>query len=291
MKNFEDTLLAGGELAGRGKRALIEHIGKAIAALALLMAGIFTFTDIGLAEIFSEEFTLQALLFSLCASVIYFSLEGEGESLALLGERGTKADAALTDALERVGADAIGDFAEFLGRYAEDELIYRRKRRLLAYGKSYEEYLSYLDGGKVTLPDRLRFLRVRAIRPLSLSAEGMLAGGASEKSERVKNPAVCRARRLFGGLIPSLVSLFFTVSVAVSLKEMGGAEIAEGVFRLAALLGVGLRGYLVGYRYVTEVKLPWLSMKERLIRAFLSAKEKRERGENPQIPIKLQKER
>ena len=75
------------------------------------------------------------------------------------------------------------------------------------------------------------------------------------------------------------------------MKEMGGAEIAEGIFRLAALLGVGLRGYLVGYRYVTEVKLPWLSMKERLIRAFLSAKEKRERGENPQIPIKSQKDR
>lgn len=275
MKSFEDTLLAGGELAGRGKRALIEHIGKVIAALALLMAAIFTFTDIGFAEIFSEEFTLRALLFAMCATVIYFSLEGEGESLALLGERGTKVGDALSGALDAVGADRIGAFAAFLGRYAEDELIYRRKRRLLAFGKSYEDYLAFLDGKKVSFFERLRFLRVRAIRPLSLSAEGMLAGGASEKSERVKNPAASRARRLFGGLVPSLFSLFFTVSVAVSMKEMGPAEIAEGIFQLAALVGVGLRGYLVGYRYVTEVKLPWLSMKERLIRAFLASEEKR----------------
>lgn len=271
MKNFEDTLLAGGELADRGKRALIEHIGKAIAALALLMAGIFTFTDIGFAEIFGEEFTLRALLFAMCASVIYFSLEGEGESLALLGERGSAASALLSDALGQVEADRLGDFAEFLGRYAEDELVYRRKRRLLAYGKSYDDYLAFLGGKPVGFLDRLRYLRVKAIRPLSLSAEGMLAGGASEKCERVKDPVASRARRLLGGLIPSLFSLFFTVSVAVSVKEMGAAEIAEGIFQLAALLGVGLRGYLVGYRYVTEIKLPWLSMKERLIRAFLSS--------------------
>lgn len=271
MKTFEDTLLAGGALADRGKRALVEHIGKAIAALALLMAGIFTFTDIGFTEILGEEFTLRALLFAMCASVIYFSLEGEGESLALLGERGSAVSAALSDALGRVEADSLGDFAEFLGRYAEDELIYRRKRRLLAYGKTYEDYLDYLRGKPVGRVDRLHFLRVKRIRPLSLSAEGMLAGGASEKCERVKNPAASRARRLVGGLIPSLFSLFFTVSVAVSVKEMGAAEIAEGIFQLAALLGVGLRGYLVGYRYVTEVKLPWLSVKERLIRAFLSS--------------------
>lgn len=281
MKTFEDTLLAGGELAERGKHALIEHIGKVIAALALLMAGIFTFTDIGFSGILSEEFTLRALLFAMCATVIYFSLEGEGESLALLGRQGTEILGALSDAAARVGGDRIGAFARFLERYAEDELTYRRKRKLLAYGKSYENYLGFLSGNRVSFSDRLRFLRVKAIRPLTLSAESMLAKGADEKSDRIKNPALTRTRRLFGGLIPALLSLFFTVSVAVTVKEMGAAEIAQGIFQLAALLGVGLRGYLIGYRYVTEVKLPWLSVKERLIRAFLSSETRAPASENP----------
>lgn len=270
-RSFEETLLASGALVVSGKRAIAAHIGKVIAALALLMAGIFTFTDIGLAEILSEGFTLRLLLFALCATVLFFSLESEGERVALEGDAGRAASEGLQDALAALGSEKIGAFAAYLEAYIREELRFRQERRLLACGKSYDDLLASRGSGRLSLVDRFRFRRVRAIKPLSLSAEGMLVGGASEKSERVKDPVLSRHLRLLGGLLPSLLSLFFTVSVAVHVKEMSAAEIAEGLLQLLALFGVGLRGCLIGYRYVHEIKLPWLSMKERLLRAFLSS--------------------
>lgn len=270
-KSFEETLLASGEILAGGKRAIAAHIGKAIAALTLLMAGIFTFTEVGLAEILSEGFTLRLLLFALCATVLFFSLEAEGERVALEGEAGRGVREGLQEALSALGGERIGAFASYLEVYIREELRFRQERRLLAYGKSYDELLASRHVGRLSLFDRFRFWRVRAIKPLSLSAEGMLVGGASEKSERVKDPVLSRHLRLVAGLLPSLLSLFFTVSVAIQIREMSVAEIAEGLLQLTALLGVGLRGCLIGYRYVHEIKLPWLSMKERLIRAFLSS--------------------
>lgn len=273
--SFEEVLLASGGLASRGKRALAEHVGRVIAALVLFAAGIFTFTDVTLAEILSEGFTLRLLFFALCASVLFFSLERDGERVALQGERGKAASEGLKRALAALHAERLGAFATYLDAYVEEELRFRQRRRLLAYGKSTEAYLSYLAGERTSFSDRLRFRRIRAIKPLSLSAEGMLAGGASEKSERVKDPVLSRRLRLLGGLLPSLLSLFFTVSIAIGTKEMSAAEIAEGLLRLIALFGVGLRGCTVGLRYVYEIKLPWLAMKERLILAFLAADGKR----------------
>ena len=51
---------------------------------------------------------------------------------------------------------------------------------------------------------------------------------------------------------------------------MTASAILEGVFKLTALLIVGLRGYVQGYLFIGESEIPFIRAKARLLERFLS---------------------
>ena len=75
-------------------------------------------------------------------------------------------------------------------------------------------------------------------------------------------------------LIPTTVCMTVTVSVALTAKDnMSLAAVFDGIFKLASLPIIGLRGYASGYFY-SRFSLPvWLDTKSRLLDAFIKQSE------------------
>lgn len=268
--DFESALLGSGHLMRRGYAYVAENVGKTVAIITSLVAVLVSFTEIGFSDFTLESVTSSMVMMLIASYVIYFSLEDAGERLGRSTEDYKSALSEYKELCEGVGADKMVAFREFLSRYTEAELSYRRGRMLSAAGLSEEDYQAYLDGIEETGARRRILKKVKRAKPLNLSPALLLRRGKAYGTDEVHDPKRGKLLRLLLGLIPTTLCTLFTVSVMLRTKdEMTVSAALEAVLKLSCLPVIGLRGYSSGYVYATEGEYEWLRTKSRLLRAFL----------------------
>lgn len=268
MNDFEKMLLNASSDSKRAGRALAANVGRLIALLALAVAATVTFTEISVGAASIARWGLELAVYLFCAAVIFFSLEEEGESLGREEEDYKKARGRYESVLCEIGSGHLGALEGFCRLYVKRELCARRAALLFPYG------LTEADTERAAqIPDRRKrriLRRAAALRPTVLTPAMLLCGRAKNPGRALRDPGRTRLLRMALRLIPSLLSVLFTVSVALHTKDALDAEaILCGCVRLCTLLGIGLKGFLQGFSFVKEGECLWLEEKCRLLRAFL----------------------
>lgn len=273
MKDFDSALLEGGRLLDTGKRNLLANMGRAVAFLTLCAAAVITFTDVIFSDPRAAQTGCQIFLYLLGATVMFLAMEREGEARGEEEDGFREAKRTLDIWRGRITGQMLGHLHTFCEEYAAAENAHRIRLALLRGARREEDYRAWLGGAKVPFADRCFFRRIRRLKPYPLTAATLLSCGRSQKHRELSDPAVSHGWHLVGKLLPSLICMAVTVSVAVRLKDgMTAQVIAEGILRLSALLSVGIKGYLQGYAYVRDSLTGWLTTKAKLLEAFLGEK-------------------
>ncbi len=270
MRSPESLLLDGERVIQKTKESVLSHIGRALALLAVLIAGIFTFTEIAFVGITPEQFTLEAAVILICGLVMYFSLESEGECYArgqsAFTEQKNEADALA----EQIGGEQIGALREYLLKTHRDEVDARKKRMLMMWGISEDELTRYLCGERFGRKKSRYLKRVAKSTPRALTPSELLffCEDGGEEITTAPNP-LSRFRTVYK-LIPSILCTLLTVGIIIEVKDgFTPALVLEGLLKLSALFSMGLRGYLAGVNYVNGVLLPFHKVREKLLSAFI----------------------
>lgn len=253
MSTPDTSLFAVGEWMQKGKQAWIANIGKTVAAMAVIVATIVTFTDVSLSDATAESLTCTFLLFLLAAAVMYFALEREGERLAMDSAACREATAAHAAACARIRPSSMSALYRFCDRYAEEDCLSRRRTALLAAGESEEALRAYLNGERPERRRRARLRRIARIRPLTILPSDLLTCEKEWRKSELCSPQRTKNLRLLIKLLPSLVFMCVTVPIIIRTKpDLTVQAVLDGILKLTALLSVGLRGYLQGYTYAKE---------------------------------------
>lgn len=254
-RRLTDSLAA----LSKGHRRLLSHAGLWIAALSLFAAALATFTDLSLLSLTAEAMTLRLGIYAAATVIIFLSLEEEGER-AGRGERPfTEAQTALEEAEAHIKPPHYGRLEDFCQRYAQEELSQRRARILLTHGAKEEAELS-----------KAAARRLRRLRPLPIHAAMLLGNGNGEDGAPLWRPARKRANAILFKLVPSVLCTAFGIGIAIGVRDsLSASAVLEGLFKLSALLVIGLRGYMQGYLFVLETEIPFLQAKKRLLEQFL----------------------
>ena len=194
--------------------------------------------------------------------LMYLSLEEEGERMGRKEKIYTDAESALTTAAARVLPTQYGQLEAFCREYAKEEFAQRRARLLLAYGIS--------DENTAMLPPAAR-RKLEYLRPVQISAFMLLGNTLKDGGSPLYNPEKRRRYRLLMRLTPSLLCMTFGIGIAIGARDaLTISAILEGVFKLSALLIIGLRGYTHGYLFIGEAEIPFIRAKTQLLERFLS---------------------
>ncbi len=248
----------------RGRQKLFTHIGLWISLLALLIAALTTFTNISILSLSAETLTLTVAVYAAVTVVIFFSLAEEGERMGRSETAYREAEKSLETAVARVAPAQYAKLEDFCRRYAEGEFSERRARLLLAHGIVGEE----------NAPPKAAQRQLKRLRPPQLNAFMLLGKAACSIDSPLRNPQKKRKNRLFLRLTPSLICTCFGIGIAIGTREtLTVSAILEGAFKLAALLIVGLRGYVQGYLFIGDSEIPFIRAKARLLEQFLSEAE------------------
>ena len=271
MKNSFDTYLIESAAAiKKGTEMLLENLGKAIAILTVIVVTLVTFTEIGFDDFTSKSFTGTLAVFLIATYVIYFSLEDAGERAGIESEDYRKAKESFAKTSSKIDGDMIEDLRDYLIKYSEEELAFRRKCFLASRGCSLSEYEDWLVGERVK-NERLRiFKKAKRIKPIHLSPTALISQRTSRSKSELENPESRKRASLFLKLLPSTVCTVFTVSLALSAKDgLTLSSVIEGLLKISALPIIGFRGYVAGYNHTTVALPCWLNTKERLLSSFL----------------------
>lgn len=262
MERESERLLASSLASlSKGRQRLFSHIGLWVAALSLIVAALVTFTEVSLLSLSLQSLTLTVAVYAAVTVVMYLSLEEEGELAGRTESAYKEAESTLTTAAARITAAHYAPLEAFCRRYTEEELAERRARLLLTYGISDEE--------RQALPSAAR-RRLRRLRPLQINASMLLGKAAKASDSPLCNPDRRRRTRLLTRLMPSLLCMTFGIGIAIGARDaLTASAILEGIFKLSALLIVGLRGYVQGYLFVSEAEIPFIRAKARLLERFL----------------------
>ena len=277
MKNDNETpWIHSGDWMKRTRATLAANAGKAVAAITAVVACLVAFTDVGIAQAGLRTFTLTLGLMLAASYIIFFSMEDAGEKAGEECESYRRACADYRAAVEKVTGEDIGPLRAFCERYAEEELIYRRRRLLTLGGYTEEEYQRFLTEG--TLPvskkgqhsARRVFAQAARQKPATLTPAVLLTDLPGREDEQLRDPETTRIPRLMLRLLPSTLCTLLTVSVVLSAKsDLSAAAVIENLLKLAGLPILGCRGYVRGFHYVREQRTVWLETRTRLLRAFL----------------------
>jgi hypothetical protein len=116
MKDYnrlDVTLLTGNE-SFRGKLvSLVNNMGKAVAAIAAIVAALITFTDISLSELTLATFVPSLIAMLICSYVIYFSMEDAGEDLGKSSEEYRSALKKYTEERGKIGGIELFNVENF----------------------------------------------------------------------------------------------------------------------------------------------------------------------------------
>ena len=269
-----DDLFDKGIVALRETRAtLIGSIGKLVTLLTLTAVAIVIFTEVSFVRMGTEAFTCELIALLCGAGVSYFAMENQGERLGLESEDSIAALRSLSQSIERIHGTDIEPFSVFCTRYAEEEARRRRTRYLIQNGLSEEALLAYQRGEPYN-KKAVRVLRTaERIHPFVLTPASLLSTGVGTVGEELSNPEAKKRGYLLLRLLPSVLCMTLTVSIAIHIKgELSPALIASGILKLITLIGICTKGYLQGYVYARERLIPWIRTKTRLIEAYLSTK-------------------
>ena len=266
-----------GELSGldgalhRGYSTIISNASKLIALLALLVAALVSFTDVGFGGFGSEEFTSSLAVMLIASYVIYFSLEEAGESAGEGSEEYKSALSAYNGAKAKISPDGIGNLRDYCNSYAAKELSYRRERYLAERGICPDAPPP--DSPKERRKRKRAVRRSENMRAMRLTPALLLSGVGRSAASELSSPARSKLITTLTRLLPSTVCTVFTVSVMLTAKDgLTAAVIIESILKLSALPIIGLRGYRAGLEHVKGTKAAWLEAKTRLLLGFLSAK-------------------
>ena len=271
MKNNLDTYLI--ESAGalkKGTESLLQNLGKVIAFLTVTVVALVTFTEIGFADFESKEFTGTLIIFLIATYVIYFSLEDAGERAGRESEEYIASEAEFKKESAKIKGEMIEPLRNFLVRYSEEELSFRRRCFLLSHSADEKDYKEWLKGGACTKKEAKIYKKAARMKAIHLNPASLITlDGKGQKSE-LESPERRKKTYLFLKLLPSSICTVFTVSLALGAKDgLTVSSIIEGVFKISALLLVGFRGYSAGYMHASGSLPSWLKMKTKLLGAFL----------------------
>lgn len=269
-----DELLGGATLSiERTKHSLLRHVGKIIALLCIGIAATLTFTEVTLIGSFNAETASMLAILSVSAVLIYCSMQSEGERAGRESDRYQTLIDEGRRLSGRVRGRMLGELSRFLEEYLHREAERRRRRFLSAHGIDDATYGAYLAGTYRERTHRRVLRRAKRIRSRELPVEALLAEEA-EDGDVLLSPTRRRGVKTLGRLLPSLLGMLITVSVVIEWKAgLTGEVILEGLFKLSALLTIGLRGYVDGYAHVTESLCPFVAAKNRLLDTFLLSTE------------------
>lgn len=257
-ENLLSTSLAS---LSKGRQKLAAHIGLWVAFLSLLVAALVTFTDISLLSLSAQTLSLTVAVYAAVTVVMYLSLEEEGERVARAETAYKEAEKALSETVARVTPELYGELEAFCRRYTKEELAERRARLLLSHGIS--------DEGKEAVPTAVQ-KKLSRLHPLQLHAFMLLGKATGIGDSPLSNPGRRRRNRMLTRLTPSLVCMTFGIGIAIGARDsLTASAILEGIFKLSALLIVGLRSYVQGYLFIQEAEIPFIRAKTQLLQRFL----------------------
>ena len=270
MRLDEDFLLRADAVSGKIRSTLLDHIGRATAFFAIVICAIFTFTEIALVDISLKKFTVEGIVILVMAMVMYLSLESEGQAYAK-GQKGYLDAKGCADALAaKVRGDSLPELRKYLLCVYEDEVHAREERLLLSYGLTRGELEGYRRG------ERFGKKKSHQLRCVAKTTSRALTPGELLFFEGVGSEEITTAPQKRGHLLgivrvlPSMLCTLLTVGIMIDLKDGFSLRLVlEGVLKLSALLSMGLRGYLAGVHYVSDVLTPYHKVREKLLDAFL----------------------
>ena len=273
MRSIDDFLGDATLSIEKTREGLLRHVGKIIALLCIVIAATLTFTDVTLIGVFGPETVSTLVIMSVSAVLIYCSMQSEGEGAGRECERYRALIEEGRRLSGKVRGPLHGELACFLEEYLRADAERRRHRLLRAHGITEQAYDAYLAGTYPNKKHRHVLRRARRIRPRELPVEVLLSEEAEDNAV-LFGPKRGRGMRTLTRLLPSLFGMLITLSVVIEWKTgLTGEVILEGVLKLSALLTVGLRGYVDGYRYVAQSLCAFIGNKNRLLDTFLLSKE------------------
>lgn len=269
-KDFDSEILSFSERIRGGYAYLIANLSKIIAAVTAVVTAMLVFTDIAFLGFSSKEFTTTLGLILISSYIMYFSLEEAGERLYEDSEEYKSLAEKYTSVADKISLERLGALREYCQRYADEELIFRRRNALLSIGCTEEDYNAFLRGECSDKKRRITLCRIAKMQRVKLTPEMLLYRGG-DAAEKIRDPKKSKMLMLLLKILPSTVCMLFTASVVLSAKEMQAVTVIEGIMKLSALPIVGFRGYVNGYNYKKDSESEWLRTKIRLIEGFLEA--------------------
>ena len=269
-KDFDSEILSFSERIRGGYAYLIANLSKIIAAVTAVVTAMLVFTDIAFLGFSSKEFTTTLGLILISSYIMYFSLEEAGERLYEDSEEYKSLAEKYTSVADKISLERLGALREYCQRYADEELIFRRRNALLSIGCTEEDYNAFLRGECSDKKRRIALCRIAKMQRVKLTPEMLLYRGG-DAAEKIRDPKKSKMLMLLLKILPSTVCMLFTASVVLSAKEMQAVTVIEGIMKLSALPIVGFRGYVNGYNYKKDSESEWLRTKIRLIEGFLEA--------------------
>ena len=271
--DFEKSILDSGQLMQKTHSLLVENMGKTVAIITGIIAILVSFTEIGVVNFNSRNFTLYAVFMLICAYVMYFSLEDAGERAGKSSTEYIEREAEFKAIQKKIDSTKIVAMRDFLKDYRIQEYQYRRENLILTYGMSTTEYEAMKSLEKHTFKQKRVIRKVEGIKPIEITPKTLLARNISNDSAEISNPRGAKIFKITLNLIPSTICMLFTVSIILSAKEnLTSSDIIDSLVKLTALPAIALRGYCQGYSYATEALPSWLQTKTKLIEAFLQSK-------------------
>ena len=271
MQLNEGLILDADMTARRLKRGVLEHIGRTIAVLAIIICAVFTFTEIVFVDISAKNLTLEGAIILILATVMYLSLESEGEVYGRSQAAYESARAAADALAQQVRGDELHALQDYLLELHRDEVHAKEERMLLAYGLSREELTRYRAGERFGRKRSHQLRCVAKSTSRALTPNELLFFESSRLEEITAAPK--RRGHLLGvmRILPSVLCTLLTVGVVLDLKDGFNLRLLlEGVMKLCALMSMGLRGYLAGVHYVSDTLTPYHKIREKLLTAFLA---------------------
>ena len=273
--DFEKQLSTIDLLMQNGSGYLINHSGRIIALLTLLLATVVTFANVSFSAFTGESFTVGLLVMLFSSYVIYFSLQSSGERLGEGSEEYQNAIKKYGEVRKTISADDISDLREFCFEYAKKDAEYRKRALLAESGLTMKEYCDFKAG--VSFPRRTRraLKRCDGIKPARLTPPLLLSRDRTAVRCELKGPSSARLISTLLGLLPSTLTTFFTVSIILTAKdELNITSVMEGIVKLSALPLIGFKGYTGGYSYVKNNKSRWIETKAEILEEFLTDRKK-----------------
>ena len=271
-KDFDNEILSLNQRIRGGYAYIISNLSKIIAIVTAVVTATLVFTDITFLGFSSKDFTTTLVLILISSYIMYFSLEEAGEKLYEDSEDYKRLMGEYISTAEKIKLESLSALREYCQKYADDELVFRRRGALLSSGYTEEDYEAFLSGKTEDKKKRRALLGISRMKRIELTPEMLIYHGFSS-NEGIRDPKKGKLIMLILKILPSTICMLFTASVVLSTKEMNAVTIVEGIMKLSTLPIIGLRGYVNGYNYKKEQEAIWLKTKTRLIEGFLQSYE------------------